>query len=234
MQHSVTELIEIAHRHYPRGISREDPRYDTSEEHLRLVAARRKAGEQRGPWCAMLQRMRERFPGNQVYDWVECCPGESLQAVYSCAMKISPASGERERRVALMMSFLIPYYAVYSEHYEDDPEPVPGTTPEYICVRIGTTFWFVPPNVVTPGLREALRDEEEGGTETPPTTRCEKRFELSPDEQPYATWMVRSIEDGFGYQYMSPEIGNVIVPEVETDYQRFGEATLYGCLLSDP
>src|SRR5262249_25389967 len=40
-------------------------------------------------------------------------------------------------------------------------------------------------------------------------------------------------ERTFGCERMPPEVGNVIVPDVETTSRRFGEARLYDCLLSD-
>ncbi len=58
-------------------------------------------------------------------------------------------------------------------------------------------------------------------------------FDLSPDEQPYATWIAHDIERSWGYERMPPDIGCVIVPDVSTNARALGEATLFDCLFSD-
>jgi hypothetical protein len=66
-----------------------------------------------------------------------------------------------------------------------------------------------------------------------PPTRRDIHLDLSPEEQPYATWLAREIEATWGCARMPPEVGNVIVPDVATNHRRLGQARLYDCLLSD-
>jgi hypothetical protein len=58
-------------------------------------------------------------------------------------------------------------------------------------------------------------------------------FEPLPDEKPILDWLAREIEVTFGCDRMPPEVGSVIVPDVETNERRFGEARIYDCLMSD-
>jgi hypothetical protein len=47
------------------------------------------------------------------------------------------------------------------------------------------------------------------------------------------TRIAQEIEATYGYEPMPPEVGRVIVSDVETGGRLFGEATLYHCLFSD-
>ena len=56
------------------------------------------------------------------------------------------------------------------------------------------------------------------------------RFDLLPYEQPYANELAREIQATYGAQSMPPEVGRLIVPEIELDGRLIGEVTVYDCL----
>jgi hypothetical protein len=54
-----------------------------------------------------------------------------------------------------------------------------------------------------------------------------------PEEEPVAPEIVQEIEATYpGYQTIPPELGNEVVPDVDSDGTPFGEATIYTCLFS--
>jgi hypothetical protein len=62
----------------------------------------------------------------------------------------------------------------------------------------------------------------------------EIRFDFSPDEAPAAQVITREIESIFpGYEFMPPEIGNIVVPDVVAGNKFMGKTTLYHCLFTD-
>jgi hypothetical protein len=71
-------------------------------------------------------------------------------------------------------------------------------------------------------------DTEQGGAR-----RKDIRFELSPDELPYADWLARSIEDIWHFEPMSHEMISMVVPDVATNMRDIGEATISDLLFSD-
>jgi hypothetical protein len=96
--------------------------------------------------------------------------------------------------------------------------------------ELGLLVSFLVPCYVIYSSRFVYLDQREGGLDT----RHEVRFELSPEEQPYAQALVEEIEATFGsYEPMPPEIGNIVVPEVVTSLHVMGEATLFHCLFTD-
>ena len=68
MRHARGDLLGLVYRFYPRGMRLGDPRYRETDEHRRLVEARRHAGTGAAyeGWRAMLGRLRVRFPGCEV------------------------------------------------------------------------------------------------------------------------------------------------------------------------
>lgn len=65
--------------------------------------------------------------------------------------------------------------------------------------------------------------------------RFEVRFDLDEIERPYAMKIAEEIESTYGYELMPPEVGNVLVAEVEilgARYHYFGKGTIYDYLLT--
>jgi hypothetical protein len=219
LKHSIEELLAVVYLHYPRGIRGDDPRYHETDEHRRLVAARRAAGDDAEPWRAMLRRLGARFPECAAQNGSLHLPTGDYDAGYVGALfRNTPPQGEHSHNVAFVVSFLGPYYFVYSSRIVDDPEKLRA-------LAGSSTFEFVN-GVEVPAAKtqEKLRKQ---------ARRQVLSFDLSAADQPYAEWISREIETTFGGERMPPEIGNVLVPDVATNNRPLGEARLYDCLLSD-
>lgn len=182
------------------GVLIGDPRYDSTEEHCRLVEARIRAGtgEDYAAWRAMLARMRTRFPDCSVMNWSFHLAGGTLDSAYSAEVHLPSAAPDKEvHLLGVMVSFIVPYFAIYSERF----------------------FWL------EPDRHRRLR----GRRHTP----IETRFELSAEEEPYAQGLGEEIATTYGYELMPPEVGRLLVPDVETGLRLMGEASIYECLFSE-
>lgn len=250
---SANALVAIAHSYYPRSVSSNDAQYTKTPEYHRLMVARRRAAEQRAPWRVMLDRIRAQLPSHEVHDQVLSCPAEALDACYSCRISHPASPGEGYHGV--MLSFLVPFYAIYSARYVPDPAPGPSPEPPAtVDVYVGDTMYVVPATALTPEQLQGLREGEEAverrrresiqrenpviaemlaGLRNAPRTRREVSFAPPSDGPPWIEWLGREIEATFGHRYMTPSIGSLIVPGVETNLRPCGEATLYDCLFSD-
>jgi hypothetical protein len=139
-----------------------------------------------------------------------------------------------------MVSFLVPYYVIYSSRTIDDLEEIkrmkarrakPARSVRSSSRILPDTMFILPAWMVK--ILPACMLEPE-----PPTPieayRNVISFDFSPDEQPYAAWIAQDIEPTWrGYERMPPEVGKVVVPDVSTNARGLGEATLYDCLFSD-
>jgi hypothetical protein len=251
MTHSTDELIEIAHRHYPRGMANEDPRNATTDEHRRLSAARRRAGADNEPWRALLRRAAVQFPGCSPSDRSLHLPTGDHDAGYCGELLLPTARAEHPHTIGFLVSFLAPCYVVYSTRTVDDVETAPHpNAPKVHNFYLGRTMYVLPAGRVSRLLTGAARVVTRLGHLLPrapvdpilarararkklPPTRREIHLDLSPEEQPYAAWLAREIEATWGCARMPEEIGNIIVPDVATNLRGLGEARLYDCLLSD-
>lgn len=251
MKHSIDDLIETVHRHYTRGMSHEDPRRKHTEEYHRLSAARRQAGVDNEPWRALLRRLHVQFPGCIQNNRSLHLPTGEFDAGYSGELFLPEAPGEHPRTVGFLVSFLVPYYLVYSTRTVDDVarEPPPDAA-KSLSFYFGSTMYVLPArwwsrllakgagalsrldDLRRPRPDAAAQARAEERKNRPPTRR-DIHLDLSPEEQSYATWLAREIEATWGCARMPPEVGNVIVPDVATNHRRLGEARLYDCLLSD-
>lgn len=237
MRHSVEELIEIVYSYYPRGLPSDDPRYRETDEYRRLMAARRRAGASNEPWRAMLRRLGDHSPEHSVEDRSLHLQTGKLDACYAGALSLpSNTPGEHYHYLGFMVSFLVPYYAVYSARSVDDIEEIERMrargAPHAFTFFVHDTMYILPAWV---GKLVRLFKPEQ--IEPRPTEDTPARqvigFDLSPDEQPFAAWIAEDIKATWGYERMPPEIGNVVVSEVATNLRPLGEARLYDCLFSD-
>jgi hypothetical protein len=234
MKHTTEEFFAIARRYYPSGIESHDPRYKESEEHARLVTARRGAGARRDVWRAMLDRLSKQFPDRDVYDDVLACPPEWLRAGYEGSIFLPEATGEHGHTVAFMVSFLAPYYLVCSTRTVDDPEAEAARRAKhekFVTFCIDNVFWALHRGMVTPEF--AAEADKAWEAEHTMATRRDISFAFTPDEQPYAESIAREIEAVYGFERMPPEVGNIIVPDVSVGGRLLGEARLFDCLFSD-
>jgi hypothetical protein len=232
MGHSIDELVNIVYGYYPRGLLSNDPGYKEADVYCRLVAARRQAGADNERWRAMLKRVVDHFPESRVENRSIHLPTGSWDACYSARISLPTAPGEYYHDVGFLVSFLVPYYVVYSLRCVDDVEEIErrkvlnATPPKYVGVGVnGDTMFILPAGMVKSEFIDPPLPLE--------AQRKDIRFDLSPDEHPYAEWITRDIEATWGYERMPPEVGKAIVPDVSTNSQALGEATLYDCLFSD-
>jgi hypothetical protein len=217
------ELIAIAHHYYPRGCGYDDSK--ETEEHRRLVEARKLAGTgtDRDRWRTLLDRLGAKFPGNGVQNRSIHLEMGSLDACYSGAIHLPHLADEHSHAVGFLVSFVVPYYIVYSDRVVDDLDALKAyresASSTFVSVYVGDKLEFLPAEEA-PGFRKKFR-------------RRVLSFEFSPDEQPFAAWIAREIETTFGAERMPPEVGQVRVPNISTNLRSLGEAKLYDCLFSD-
>jgi hypothetical protein len=251
MKHKAAELLEIIYRHYPRGLARDDPGYTKTEAYGRLSDARRRAGADSKAWNALLERAGDRFPENVPMNDSVHLPTGKMDAAYSGkifleprpVLTVPPPRGLLPRgspAIGFMISFICPYYVVYASRYVDDLEateaalraPLRNTA----LVIHDNAAHLLPLSVVTPAIRAEEEREDRERREyllREPLQRHVIAFEPLPDEKPIMDWLAREIEVTFGCERMPPEVGSVIVPDVETNSRPFGEARIYDCVMSD-
>jgi hypothetical protein len=238
MKHSVDDLLHVVYQHYPRTIPRISALYEDSEEHRRLRSARQRASADTERWRAMLRRLGEAFPECEVFD--ETSVFES-GAGHCCWLLLpQPPSDERPvvlgaiRALPFLVSFLVPYYVVYSTRTRvvESPEEKAKIRALWrltVDVFVNNTMFVLPRDVVRPDI---VAEADRACDDMEPVTTRDILFHFSPDEEPYAARIAREIEAAFGYERMLPDVGQVIVPDVETNRRKFGEARLYDCLMS--
>lgn len=232
MKHSIRELIATAHEYFPRGIARDDPRYEQTPEVLHQKAARVPVSAQYNRWRAMLQRLEARFPEDQF-------PGVDIQnnslflqgasvgtpwdRCFTGALGLPPRTpDETHHALEFLVSFVVPCYIVCSSCLVEDRAPFPPIRSRLFFE--GDTCLVVPIGADEPDIE-------------PPSKKRFKRqarFDLSPDELPFAKAIAEEIEATFpGHEPIPPEVGLTVVPEVQAGNKLFGEATIFTCLFSD-
>ena len=232
MNHSIEELTHIVYRYYPRGISESDPNRAETKETRQLVEARRRAGADCSRWLDMLKRLGAQFPERGISNLsVHLVTGRS-DACYSGSLSLPDHTAEHWHHINFMVSFVAPYYIVFSSRVFEDLEELErmkarrASPADTVALFFGDTMFVLPAEIVKPEFRE------------PPPFKFRPRarkisFDFSPDEQAYSARIAQEIEATWGYERMPPEVGRVIVPEVATDNRLLGEATLNDCLFSD-
>ncbi len=259
MKHSVAELLETVYQYYPRGLTTDDPGYKETEAYRRLSDARRRAGVDRAAWSAFLGRASARFPQYTLVNGSLHLPMGTMDAGYSgcIILDVTPPPVPRpdplpdpDRRwweklpgpptVGFMISFICPYYVTYIRRSVDDIEKTEAQLrappPAVVHIVFEDVWRVLPISVVKPEIRaQAQREDEERRQylRQHPLQRLVIDFEPLPDERPIVDWLMRDIEANFGSEFMPPEVGNVIVPDVVTTRRELGEARLYDCLLAD-
>jgi hypothetical protein len=223
MKHTPNELLDIVYRYYPRSIGA-TAQLDTThrketEEHARLVAARHVAAADER-WPAMLRRISERFPEMLVNQSLHL-PTGNHDACYSFTIDLPKAAGGRT--LWFLVGFLAPYYINYSRHLVDVVKQ-----PEGFRFTVHGLPFYIPRGAIGLKLRPELNDE---GMSSVTFKREHISFDLTPDEQPYAEWIARDIKATFGCELMPPEVGTMLVPDVNLG--GLGPVRLYDCLFSD-
>jgi hypothetical protein len=236
MKHTLDELLAMAYRYYPRGLSVDDPRYKESEAWQRLVAERRRAGADCESWRRLLRRLGEQFSEYSVQNRSLHLAAGGADASYSAYVHLPVTTpGEHARSFGFLISFLVPYYVIYSRRIVDAPaekEKDRGENDDQVTWYIGDTCYVgrksdAPSHVLDELEEKKIVEPKEM------SWRIERSFDVTPVEEPCVSWIAREIEAMFGHERMPPEIGEVIVADVATNLRSLGEATLYDCLLSD-
>jgi len=227
MKHTLDELLDIVYRYYPRGVGMIDGDIDIktirdSEEHARLVAARKKAATDER-WHSMRRRISERFP-DMLMNHSLHLPTGSSDACYSFTIHL-PGTAQ-DRLLWGQVSFLVPYYVI---HASRNIETVQETPKDFFMVEFQGIHFQVDGSPLDPRLVSNPDDER---LKHVTTERHVVTFDLLSEERPYAEWIAREIEATFGYEPMPPEIGAVLVPELATPHLP-EENRLYDCLFSD-
>jgi hypothetical protein len=230
MKHTLDELLDIVYRYYPRGIWTNDQldisRIKETEEHDRLVAARRRAAVDER-WHAMRRRISERFPDAPLMNHSLHLPTGTLDACYSFGILPPKITGYQE--LWFQASFLASYYIIFSPHLTESDIV---TSPNGFEFVFHGALVHIPGSAVSSGLLLSP-DDESLKSVTIKQRDVTVTFDLSPDERPYAEWIAREIEATFDCERMPPEAGTVLVPDVATNRRTLGEARLYDCLFSD-
>jgi hypothetical protein len=221
MKHTLDELLDIVYRYYPRGVGILDGDVDPelctkTEEHARLVAARRQAATDER-WRSLLARLYERFP-NMVMNQSLHLPTGSMDACYSFTIYL-PGS-----QLWSHVSFVAPYYITCSWRLIDVVKRV-----ERVRVVLQGLQFYIRRSAIGP---QFLANPDDELPQTATVKESDITFDLSPDEQPYAAWIAREIETTFGCEPMPPEVGTVFVPDLATP-KLPGEVRLYDCLFSN-
>jgi len=205
LKHSFEDLLKVVYQYYPRASLSTDPEgadFWQTEEHRRLVDARIRAGTEDGPWRAMLDRLRARFPNAVENRSVQLQTG-GYDGAYTGILTL-PTVAPLLHTLTFMVSFLAPYYIIYGAR------------------------WVAPP----PTEDDAEEEQEVEVGETPESERIEERFELTDEEAPYAQAISTEIEATFGAQPIPPAMGRRIVPDASRDGAVWGTAPLFHYLFA--
>lgn len=120
MKHTTEQLIAIAHQYFPRGMEELAPDYDQTPEIQRQRVARMHASAHYDAYRTVLRRIEERFPGvaveNRSYA-LQSPAGSGLDRCFDGLLDL-PLRRSEERRHSLqfLISFVVPYYVIYSLH----------------------------------------------------------------------------------------------------------------------
>ncbi len=234
MKHSVEELTAIAYQYFPRGLRDEDPLYKQTAEYRRRVAERARASSDYDVWRTMLWRISARFPRELHPDvmvenlsiFMQSPTAGPVDRAFKAALWL-PVRGPTEKHhdISFLVSFVVPYYTIYSARHVEHPVP-PVEGREMYFEIIGDTYYAY---AEQPPGRPDVEKYEAPDMET----KREISFELSEDEEPFARSIMEEIKAAFPHhELMLPEVGQVILPDVN-DLHAFGEVTLFDCVFTE-
>jgi len=120
---STEELIAAAYRYFPRGVSDDDPQYRQTREWLCRERARVRASADYEVWRTMLRRLQARFPiepplGRMVENrslFMQSPTAGPAERCFMGALWLPVREpGEEQHELGFVVSFVVPYYVVYS------------------------------------------------------------------------------------------------------------------------
>lgn len=236
MKHTVPELLEIVYTYYPRGVQMDDPAYDGSPEHQRLVAARRDAGRDKERWNTLLDGLAHQWPGASVLNQSLHLAGGNFDAGYMAEVTSSEAT------IGFVVSFLAPYYAVFTSRQELIPTPrstPPGRAPEHergLGALISLVGMIITRRRI-PGIcawRPSWPSRRSAKGTVSPEMQKARSFDFTQKEADDAGRVARAIESIWAdFEPLPPDVGRILVPDVSTNLRMLGAATLFDCLMTD-
>jgi hypothetical protein len=113
---TLPQLLEVVHRYYPSHVRRSDEGYPSSEQHQRLLKARREASSGSAAWEQLLHRLDGALPDCKVEDWTALFSDDNCwRARIYLPAPLSLADGGKEvRAVVILVSILAPAFVLYS------------------------------------------------------------------------------------------------------------------------
>jgi len=106
-------LIDAVHRHYPPGISGDDPAHAAAPETARLRAAQERARADRSKLVAVMEAIEADVPGMQAMDTSYL----SQDAGYTLRLNADPVAADtrRWREILACISIIAPVFLCYQE-----------------------------------------------------------------------------------------------------------------------
>lgn len=180
MKHSIPEFIEVARLYFPEGYWPDG--YEASVEYQRRAEAHLRASADYGLWRSMLRRLRQRFPNVEIrndsirFEATAATAATPLDRCFLATIELPPRTvHEQSHRLGFRVSFVVPYYFIYSARHVlgtsplDFPTTFVFTADEADFVssieqEIGATFPLhakMPPDVgmvIVPNVATSLRD----------------------------------------------------------------------------
>ena len=139
MNNDPNTLFEIVYQYYPRRLSIEQPAYKKSKEYKRRLKACRNAAPHREAWRAMLMRLAQHFPHQQVIDDTRFSmeSDEHPLPSLSGAILLPHGAGVHGHSIEFCVSLLAPYYKIQSRLVVDElQEPEAGTNRQKSMLRL--------------------------------------------------------------------------------------------------
>lgn len=135
------DLTRLAYRYYPRlgdalyrlTAQEYDELYKSSQEFQALLAAQKKALEDKTQWEALLTTLEDTLPRNSLMDstrgYHDVCYTARIHL--GSDESTSPTKGILNKELVVSVSFLAPLYLLYESHWyergtRDDPEYEPA------------------------------------------------------------------------------------------------------------
>lgn len=156
---SVSELLEVVYRFYPRGVWTSSPGYDDRPEACRLRGAARGAATEYPKWKALLDRLRPRYG---IRDCSLHVLAGGVDSAYTLRLWIPGKEAEDDEldrrfgfqvRFGCRVSFIGPYYLVCRVGIPDEEPYVQDVARE--IERAYPGYEAIPPelgNVVVPDV----------------------------------------------------------------------------------
>ncbi len=210
---SLEDLLPIIYQYYHPGSAGPDglgqlEEFNETPEHLRLEAARKRAGYEAEAWLGLLSRLRVRFPACGLEGRIAHLQAGGFDAAYKGKLELPFVlpHEQDEHALGFLVSFLVPYYLIYRRR----------------CLTLASAPERPPASVDESEYAEYL--EAHGA----PILWEPLRYEFTDEEAPYATGLAVEIEAAYpGYSPMPPELLELKVPGAWFNPYECGTETVF-------